>query len=235
MVRHMKNASIFAIVIVLLTSGSLWAKTSDNKTIINAVSKEKVNFLKSVEEKYQKQHGIIVELQKKVRIEALDSETTSSGAAWFLKGKMKLEIQEPIPSKIIADGRYLWLVSPAPKEFKGAKTQVAQASLNSPRARSQGLIQLLTQGGLLKYFKPVGVKTEKNKILFFLQPKKQSAEFKRAQLTVNSKTKVITALHYWDRNDSETVFMFTKTLFNQALSSSLFDYQPPKDAEITTL
>ena len=202
------------------------------KTIINTVSVKQIKFLKKVDKKYQKRHGIHVDLEKTLILEALGTKKESNGEAWFNKGKMRLEIKKPIPSKVIADGTYLWVENPPPKEFKGAKTQVLKAKLDSQRARSQGLIQLLTQGGLLKYFKVVGVQNVGPRVHYFLQPEKQSVEFKRAQVTINIKSEIISELRYWDNLDNETFYKFSKTRFNQSLKKSLFRYTPPKDAEV---
>lgn len=207
---------------------------SNKKTIIHKVSKDQVLFLRNVDQKYQNEHGINIKLKKKLVSEMLGTEKKSMGEAWFSKGKMRLEITDPDPSQIIADGKYLWVINPPPKEFKEAKTQVLKAELDSKRARSQGLIQLLTQGGLLKYFKVVGVQDEGGSVIYFLQPETQSVEFKRSQIRIDKNKKEIIELHYWDKLDNETFYTFETTKFNQKFEDKLFNYKPPKDADIVT-
>ena len=162
----------------------------------------------------------------------LGTSKTSEGEIWLQDGMMKMEILKPEPSKIVAGKKYLWIESPAPEGFKDSKIQVLKASLSSKRAKAQGLIQLLTQGGVLKYFRVSGVQEKGNQITYFLQPDQSSVEFKRAQLTVLVKEKVIGKLKYWDQVDNETEFIFTQSNFNQKLPGDTFSYQAPPNAEV---
>jgi len=208
------------------------AKTK--KTIVHSVSKQEMLLLRRVDQKYQKSHGIHLGFNKTIVSEMMGSRSESEGEIWLNKGKMRLEIHKPEASKIIAGKSYLWIESAPPKGFEEAKTQVMRASLNSKQAKSQGLLQLLTQGGVLKYFRVSGIQREKNKVTFFLQPDKQSVEFKRAQIQVVPSSKEISQLRYWDQMDNETVYVFNKSEFNKKLEKKLFDYKPPKDSELIT-
>ncbi|MEM7647308.1 MAG: outer membrane lipoprotein carrier protein LolA, partial [Pseudomonadota bacterium] len=191
---------------LLLTIFSLFLATSlQAKTIVNSVSKKQMLLLKKVDLKYQKRHGIMIELEKTITMGMLGGSKQSFGEIWLQKGQMRLQMNKPDPSLIVAGKKYLWIESPAPKDFKGAKPQVLKASLSSKRAKSQGLIQLLTQGGLLKYFRVSGVQVQPGEIVYFLQPENQSVEFKRAQLVVDLRKKEITQLRYWDQVDNETL------------------------------
>ncbi len=221
---------IFALLIMLVWS-PLGAK---DKTIVRSISKEDMLLLREVDQKYQKQHGIHLQLKKTITLGMLGSQKTSHGEVWLKNGKMKLVIDKPQPSKIVAGSQFLWIESAPPEDFEGAKVQVLRASLNSKQAKSQGFIQLLTQGGVLKYFRVSGIQKEDQKVRFFLQPDQQSVEFKRAQIEVNPKTKVIRLLRYWDQMDNETTFEFSKSEFNLKLAGSVFQYSPPKNAEVIT-
>ncbi len=221
---------IFALLILFVWS-PLGAK---DKTIVRSISKEDMLLLREVDQKYQKQHGIHLHLKKTITLGMLGSQKTSHGEVWLKNGKMKLVIDKPQPSKIVAGSQFLWIESAPPEDFEGAKVQVLRASLNSKQAKSQGLIQLLTQGGVLKYFRVSGIQKEDQKVRFFLQPDQQSVEFKRAQIEVNPKTKVIRLLRYWDQMDNETTFEFSKSEFNLKLAGSVFQYSPPKNAEVIT-
>ncbi|MCJ8275685.1 MAG: outer membrane lipoprotein carrier protein LolA [Bdellovibrionales bacterium] len=217
---------------LLLISSLAFAK--DKKTIVRSVSVTQMKFLRAVDSKYQKQHGIHIKLKKVIKLGMLGSTKESTGEAWLEKGKMRLEIQKPEASKIIAGPKYLWIETPAPEDFKDSKTQVLRASLKSDRAKSQGLIQLLTGGGVLKYFKVSGIQSDKDSITYYLQPDKQSLEFKRAQIVVETNKKLIKELRYWDQMDNETTYSFLETSFDQKLPKKLFNYVPPKDAEVIT-
>lgn len=204
------------------------------KTIVNSISKKDMKLLKEVDEKYQKNHGIYLKLKKTIKLGMLGSTKESDGEVWLNQGQMRLEINKPDPSKIIAGSEYLWIESAPPAGFADEKIQVIKASLNSDRAKAQGLIQLLTKGGVLKYFKVSGVQKDKASTTYFLQPNNQSIEFKRAQLQVSNSDKVITELRYWDQMDNETDFKFSKSEFNKMIDPKLFAYQPPPNAEVLT-
>lgn len=206
----------------------------EKKTIVHSVSKNDMLLLREVDRRYQKDHGIHMKLKKTITLGMLGSTKKSEGEVWLDKGQMRLEIHKPEVSKIVAGKKYLWIESPPPEGFDGVKTQVMRASLSSDQAKSQGLIQLLTNGGVLKYFRISGIQKEKGSTTFFLQPDSQSIEFKRAQLKVNLASKEIELLRYWDQMDNETLFEFSKSEFNKKLSNSLFSYKPPKGAEVIT-
>lgn len=202
------------------------------KTVVHPASKKEMKLLKVTDSKYQNEHGIHLKIKKTITLGMLGSQRESEGNVWLNKGQMRLEIHKPEESKIIAGKNFLWIESPAPKDFKGAKAQVIKASLKSKRAKAQGLIQLLTQGGVLKYFKVSGVQREKGSVRFFLQPESQSLEFKRAQILVDVKTKIISELKYWDQMDNETTYAFLSSKFKQKIKKSRFQYMPPANAEV---
>ena len=189
-------------------------------------------FLNKVDRKYQENHGIHLKFKKTIELTALGSQRQSEGEIWIDKGKMKLEIHRPEPSKIIADSRFLWVENPPPKDFKGAKTQVFKASLNSKRAKTQGLLQMLIQGGVLKYFRVSGVQAGEKQMSYFLQPNNQSVEFKRARIQIKVMEEEISQIRYWDQMDNETTFEFLVVKFNQKIEKTFFDYEPPADAEV---
>jgi len=216
-----------------LTAQSQSAETKP-KTLVQSIGKAEMSLLKMVDRKYQKEHGIHLKLKKTVKIGLLGSSRESEGEAWLNQGLMRLEIQKPEVSKMISTAKYFWIENAPPEGFKDIKTQVMKAELNTERAKSQGLIQLLTKGGVLKYFRVSGVQKAKDTLIYFLQPHNQALEFKRAQILVSPKTKTIEELKYWDQMDNETTYSFTASVFNQKLDPKKFEYTPPADAEIIT-
>ena len=211
-----------------------FALASSEPVSIRPVNDEDLLFLNKVDRKYQGSHGIHIKFKKTVHLAALGGQRQSEGEIWIDKGKMRLEVHRPEPSKIIADSHFLWIENPPPKDFKGAKTQVFKASLKSKRAKTQGLLQMLIQGGVLKYFRVSGVQEEEKQMTYFLQPNNQSIEFKRAQIRIKIMEEEISQIRYWDQMDNETTFDFLTVELNQKIEKAFFDYKPPKDAEIMT-
>lgn len=207
-------------------------EAKSDKTIVHAVSTKEMLLLRNVDKKYQKEHGIHLAFDKVITLSMLGSTKKSSGEIWLNEGQMKLLVQAPQPSKIVATKDYLWIENPPPPGFEDSKIQVLRASLKSKQAKSQGLIQLLTKGGVLKYFRVSGIQREPESITFYLQPDNQSVEFKRAQLVVDLKSQEITQLSHWDQMDNETHYHFTKSQFKQKLDPKLFDYKPPQNSNL---
>lgn len=200
------------------------------------VQTEQLVLLKSVDDKYKKADSIKMNVVKKDTVAALEQTREYEGSLALKKGKFRLAVTTRDKNKdeslVVADGKTIWFVTPPPKEFKEAKIQVVKAPMNTDRARSQGLLQMLTEGGVLKYFTVTGAKEEDNKIVYFLEPDKSSLEFRRAQLTVNKDDKTLAALKYWDSMDNETEYVFSAVEFDKPLAAKLFSYTPPKNADV---
>jgi chaperone LolA len=228
---HYMDQILRTVLILLLLLPALTVGGED-KTIVHSVSKADMLLLRKVDQKYQQQHGIHLQMDKEITLGMLDSTKKSQGAIWLDNGKMRLEIHNPEPSKIIADQQYLWIESSPPADFENSKVQVMRASLQSKKARSQGLIQLLTQGGVLKYFRVSGIQKNEKTTTFFLQPDKQAVEFKRAQIVVDRDSMLITSLRYWDQLDNKTTYQFKKSQFNLKVEKEKFAYKPPAGAEL---
>ncbi|MCB9073675.1 MAG: outer membrane lipoprotein carrier protein LolA [Bdellovibrionaceae bacterium] len=192
--------------------------------------------LKEVDQRYQKVKTIKSSIVKKDTVSALEQTREFEGTLWLTKGRFRLDVTSKDKNKdaslIVADGKTIWLVTPPPKEFKGAKTQVLKAPMDSKRARSQGLLQMLTEGGVLKYFRVTGTLDSDKNVTYFLQPDKQSLEFHRLQIAINKEKKWIEDLRYWDSMNNETEYVFSQIEFDSKFDNKLLTYSPPKDADI---
>lgn len=189
-----------------------------------------------VDEKYQTVDSVVMSAKKTTKSGVFDQSEEATGKLYVQKGKLRLEVQnkENDKSLVVADGSYLWLVTPPPKEFKNAKTQVLKASLTTKQARSQGLLQILTEGGILKYFKITSADKEGELERYNLQPNKEAQELKRVRLLLDPQEKTIVSLKYWDNMDNETTYDFSSVKFNQKVDKKLFQYVPPKNADVVT-
>lgn len=197
---------------------------------------EQETLLKTVDEKYQSVDSVVMNAKKTTKSGVFDQTEEAAGKLYVQKGKLRLDVQnkEKDKSLVIADGSHLWLVTPPPKEFKNAKTQVLKASLSTSQARSQGLLQILTEGGILKYFKITSVSKDGALEVFNLQPNKEAQELKRVRLALDPQEKTIVSLKYWDNMDNETAYDFSSVKFNQKVDKKLFQYVPPKNADVVT-
>lgn len=219
-----------------ITLFTVHADAPKSTPVIAAPQAEQSKLLQSIDQKYQKAKSISMNAEKVDKLSALDQTREFSGTIKMKKGKFRLELKTKDASQdkslIVADGKTLWFVTPPPKEFKEAKTQVFKASMSDKRAKSQGLLQMLTEGGVLKFFKINGVTEAGSSITFFMQPKSTSMEFRRAQIVANKDDQTISSLKYWDSMDNETTYVFSQIQFNQSIDDSLLSYTPPKDADV---
>jgi outer membrane lipoprotein-sorting protein len=203
---------------------------------VDAVSPEHTAVLMDIEEKYQRASNITMSVEKTDKVEALDQTRKFAGTMKIKKGKFRLELESQDANKdsslIVADGKTLWLVTPPPKEFKEAKTQVAKVPMSNKGAKAQGFLQILTEGGILKHFSVSAVMDSGDKTTFYLQPKATSTEFRRAQLVANKKEQTIESLEYWDAQNNQTIYSFSKVDFQKPIDDSLLRYTPPKDADV---
>lgn len=200
------------------------------------VKTEQLVLLKSIDTKYQKAESIQMNVSKVDKVAALEQTRAFEGSLLLKKGKFRLAVTSKDKNKdeslIVADGKTIWFVTPPPKEFKGAKTQVVKAPMNTDRARAQGLLQMLTEGGVLKYFTVTGALEDGNKITYFLQPDKSSVEFRRAQLAVDKEKQTLSMLKFWDSMDNETEYTFSSVEFDKPVDKKLLSYTPPKNADV---
>lgn len=203
---------------------------------IPVVKTEQLVLLKTIDEKYQKADSVKMNVTKTDKVAALEQTREFEGTLLLKKGKFRLDVKTKDKNKdeslVVADGKTIWFVTPPPKEFKGAKVQVVKAPMNTDRARSQGLLQMLTEGGVLKYFTVTGAIEDDKKITYYLQPDKTSVEFRRAQLSVDKDKKTLSMLKYWDSMDNETEYGFTSVEFDKKIDKKLLSYTPPKNADV---
>jgi outer membrane lipoprotein-sorting protein len=232
----MSTVVIYLISFILIFANAEKVSSTEKVAAAAPVNTENLLLLKSVDEKYKKTKSIKMSTTKKDIVAALEQTRIFEGTVWLKKGRFRLAVTSKDKNKdeslIVADGKTIWLVTPPPKEFKGAKTQVLKAPMDSARARSQGLLQMLTEGGVLKYFRVTGAMDSDKSTTYFLQPDKQSMEFRRAQVTVDKEKKTISILKYWDSMDNETEYTFDNVEFDVKFDDKLLTYTPPKDADV---
>ena len=222
------SCSRYFLLLSLLLS-LLISDLSQAKTIVSSVTKSQMLLLRQVDQKYQKQHGIHIEFKKSILLGILGTKKSSEGELWLSDGQMRLDIKKPESSRVVAGLEFLWIESPV---LDGERPQVLKTTLNSKKAQSQALIQLLTRGGVFKHFRVTGVKIDGKRLNYFLQPDQSSVEFKRAQIQVDPQSRELLTLKYWDQMDNETTYTFIKTEFDQKLDKKIFAYKPPENAEL---
>jgi outer membrane lipoprotein-sorting protein len=176
-------------------------------------------------------------VNKTDKLSALDQTKSTEGTLQMKKGKFRLELQtadeEKEKSLVIVDGKTLWLVTPALKEFKNSKTQVAKTSLLNKKNKPQSLLRILTDGGVFGFFDVTNQVENEELVTYFLKPTKDSNEMTKAQIIVDKEKQVIAQLKYWDNLQNEISYQFTKVEFDKPMKDEIFNYNPPKSAQVT--
>lgn len=229
-----KSKSLVILIFSLCINPHANGDISHEAPQISQPSDQDLNLIKKIDLSYQKAKSVSMDIKKSIKSQFIESNDSAKGRVIISKGRMRMELKEPDKSLVVIDKKYIWVVNYPTGEFKNSALQVIKADISSKKGRSQNFLSLLTQGGVLKFFKIVGLKkvSDEEKIVF-LQPNDATVEFKRAQMVLNPKTKHITGLRYWDELNNETLFEFSKIEFDLKIDEKSFSYEPPEGADIT--
>lgn len=192
--------------------------------------------LKTLTTRYRTAKSVTMKVAKTLKLGLLGEERKSSGQMTIAHGQLRLELEGAEKTLLVVNKKNLWAVTFPPAEFKDAVVQVIKADTASTKAKSQALTGLLGASEFSKSFKATAVQTtDKGEVNYFLQPVKEQADFKRAQVRVSKDGKTIVELKYWDERDNETSFEFSDAIFGKKADPKLFHYDPPANADVMTL
>lgn len=196
-----------------------------------------VELLKKVDAKYLAAKTITMDVNKTDKLAALEQTKNSEGTLKMKKGRFRLELESSDAQKdksiVIADGKNLWYVTPPLKDVKNSKTQVAKTVLVDKKTKPSALLKILTEGGVFRFFDVTKSVEQDEMVIYFLAPNKQNKELQKAQILVNKEKQVIAQMKYWDAMENETIYQFTNVEFDKTIKEELFNYTPPKDAQIS--
>jgi outer membrane lipoprotein-sorting protein len=209
---------------------------------MKAATDREIKTLKDLDQKYQGTKPVAMKVSKTLKIGLLGEERTSQGTLWMSKGQLRMELEGDEKSLLVVNKKSLWAVTYPGKEFPDAPVQVIKGDAVNGKTRGQSVVGMLTLGGFLKIFNATSVQImPSGEKKYFLSPRNQQSGFQRAQVTISADASRIVELKYWDERENETHFEFRDVTFgkNQAfgkkIEDSLFQYQPPANAEIMTL
>lgn len=222
----------FSVAIAMVCLAQARAETTP--TSLSPVAARDRKELAALDERYKKAPAISADVKKVLKLGLLGQERKSDGKIWISKGRMRLELDGSAKSLLVVNKKNFWAVSFPSAEFKGAALQVIKGETSTKKGRSQNFVSLLTEGGISKYFVATGVEGRPSgEKTYFLQPRKDQIDLKRAQLTLSSNGKFISEIRFWDEKDNETNFAFSNVVFGtKSHADNLFTYTPPADADV---
>ena len=222
--------------VVLVKNKTKSLKTSNQTSTIGTkkeTSKKQkgMDRIKDVLNRYRINSGITMVLKKNVYLSLLDETKKYLGTMRLSKGRLVIEINKPTISKIFVNGTNIWLENRLGKNIQVSKI------LSKNQMNSKGLIGLFfAKSSLWEGYQLVKATTKDRATRYTVIPKpnNKKAEAKKVEVVIVKSQKEILELSYWDELDNKTSFLFSNSKFNRKLKSSLFEYVPPANAEITS-
>jgi outer membrane lipoprotein-sorting protein len=182
---------------------------------------------------YRQSESMILEVRKTVKNSMLDKETTFKGMIRFVKGKFYWETSDPEKNLVIYDLKTLWTIQYPPAEFKDMPLQVAKMSMKSKKNSPIILAEIFGTRPINSVFK-VKLKSKNGALMSYdLTEKKSQFGLKNLTLKIDAKAQRVVSIEYVDEVENETKIEFRSTQFNIKVKSSLFNYKPPKNAQVT--
>ncbi|MFS4458863.1 LolA family protein [Bdellovibrio sp. HCB2-146] len=204
--------------LLLSVSFALVAHAAPNKT------------LKALSKHYRSAKLVEMKVEKTLKSELLGKETRHSGKIFLANGKFRWENTVPEETLLVFDGSTIWSVQVPPKEF-GGEPQVAKGKVDK-KTKSQILIASLLGEDLEKNFKVV--KDDKNGNIE-VAPKGNDLTVKSLNLSIDTKKSELKELSYKDDIGNLTTIKFSDIQFKSKANNKLFQYQPPKGAQVSEL
>ena len=197
------------------------------------VKPEKITWVRELAKTYGKAHSICTRVKKKVDY-ALMGTSKSYHGHLFIKGRhLRLELEGADKSLIIVNGDRVSVVTYPPKD-SDLKIQVLHTTF-ARKGQAQALLKALLGGKLAENFKVQKSETHDGEIAVDLKPKSNFAEFTKVALKVAAKGYRIKEISYWDDLNNQTSYTFSDAKFNCRISKHKFHYNPPKDAEVSSM
>lgn len=208
---------------------------SSNKLSASTIAPADLKLLEALDEAFRSQ-SMTMKVTRVSKVPDLGLERNTNGTLWISKGRLRMELDGDQKSLLVVNKKNLWAVTYPDADFGDGKVQVIRADTSSKKGRSQNLLTLLSQGGFLKFFIAAAVERQKNgDVLFFLSPREEQAEFKRAQIKVSANGKELKLLKYWDANGNEVEMTFSEFKKESSIDNGKFEYTPPANADVMSL
>ncbi len=226
----MRNIVVFSalLLISMLASGHAQQTVAGNSRAFS--------ILKAVVHRYQVAKGVKCKIERTVTISMLDQTKKSDGEISLSKGRVRVDLKSPDPTTIVFDRSIVWVMTPTPKELGGGSQVLKMRSAALDRESQAPIALFLGDEHVWDQFKIKFEKQAGNELTVDLEKKKKSAEgVQSIELRVNSQKKEIDDLSYTDDLENETEFKFSHTDFAVNLPGSVFNFVPPKNAEVTVV
>lgn len=174
-----------------------------------------------------------VDIEKTVTSELLGKKTTYVGKVFLASGLIRWENETPEKTLVVYDGKYVWSVQYASEDFPGPPT-VGRAKLDKKNKQQLLLTNLLMGNDIDKLFSVDSTKKDEQ-FEYAIQPKDSELQIKNLLIKVDPSSKEIKTISYVDEVGNKTEIQFKNINFETKKKSTMFKYEPPKDAKVIDL
>lgn len=203
--------------VLLLIPRLLWAASVTLDEVVN---------------KYRNSKLVSMDVVKTVKSKVLSKETKFVGRIYLSQAKFRWDTDTPEKTQIIFDGKTIWNIQHPNIELPGP-LQVAKSKVDNNSKKQILLATLLGSGGVKKNFKVLKTENQKDEKIYFLDPKGEDLQVK--DLVIHISNKRISNLSYKDDIGNLTEMAFKNIEFGKKEKPKLFNYSPPKNAQVITL
>lgn len=229
-----KTAFILLLSFVLLGTRVSFAKkqaqVKKKAATVTAKKNTTAPNLNEIVKKYRNTNLVKMKVTKVVKSELLGKETLYKGQMFLSHGKFRWDNDVPEKTQLIFDGITIWNVQHPPKELPGP-LQIAKAKVDKNTKKQILISTLLSTNGINENFK---VKPANSEGVFELEPKGKDLGVTALKIKTNGK-KDIVEINYKDDVGNQTSLKFDDVEFSKKTENKLFEYTPPKGAQVTHL
>ena len=182
-----------------------------------------------VRQKYSKYNLVSIDAKRETFMRVLNK-TRSNDLKIFLssKGDLRIEtLSDPKNITILSDKKALVIDEPDP--VFGGPLRVL-VSKNPDIQESQSFLRLIFGSEPLgKLYRIVGG----DDTTIHLRANKEGLSVQKASVVFDKTNKVINQIVYWDEQDNKITIDLEKSMFSKKEKKELFEFEIPKDAEVT--
>lgn len=182
--------------------------------------------------KYGSAQLVSMKVNKTIKSELMDKETSYEGQVFLSGEKFRLDTEKPEKALILFDGAVIWNVQYPPKDL-GGPVQVLKSKVNKQNKSQILLSALMDRKSLKRNFQVV--KDSKDHTEVTIKPLTSDLTVSSIDLKLDQHKKILREISYKDDVGNLTTMRFSDVHFANKLPKDLFKYTPPKDAQVTNL
>jgi outer membrane lipoprotein carrier protein len=218
-------------VIALISSFVFAASGTGKKNATNSVD---MKALSEATAKYRQAKLVQMNLEKVVKSDLTGKENKLQGEISLSAGLFRLENKEPEKSLLVFDGKTLWNEQQPSADFGGA-VQVTKTKLGGKNKSQTLFATLLTKDPVTKYFKILKSKKDDGVTVYETESLTADLTIKFLTLKIDNKSKLVSEISYKDDIGNLTTMKFSNAQFKNSLNKKIFEYHPPKGAQVTEI